>query len=87
MNPIITDLTSPPRKNKNIELISCLQHNYDPNNIGSNNFYKSNYSDALKRAEKITRLAALVAGYNNFDLIMVDDNVYLGYWNDGIVSK
>jgi hypothetical protein len=84
MNPTITDLTES-KQNKKIELISCLQFEREPKNIGSNHFYKTNYAGTLECGNKITRLAALSKEYNNFDLIMVDDNVYLGYWNDGVV--
>jgi hypothetical protein len=84
MNPIITDLTES-KQNKKIELISCLQYKSGPQQLGCNSFYKSNYADTLEIAKKITRLAALSVGYNNLDLIMLDDTVYLGYWNDGVI--
>ena len=83
MTPIITDLTKS-EQNKKIELISCLQANHIEK-VGSNCFFVANYSNVFQSAKQITRLAANMEEYSNLDLIMIDNIVFLGYWNDGII--
>ncbi len=76
---IIKDLTNSKKEKRPIKLVSCLQ-------ISGLKFQESDYNYDLKRAKTVIRLAGPLESYNDYDLIMVDDAVFLGNWNDGFVE-
>lgn len=76
------------REKVKIRLVSCLQCGM--NRSGENFFYKSpsGYAVTIETARKITCIVHSYCLDENgglLDLIVVDSNVYLGYWNDGVI--
>lgn len=91
--PQIIDLTKSqtPADLKPIELVACLQ-DYDYKDK-SYRFQSdiSDYSYFTNKAKTIKKLALLDGdGYRtlkDLSLIDVDGVIFLGYWNDGVVSQ
>lgn len=94
--PQIIDLTKSqtPAALKPIELVGCLQdfdfedqdHRFQFNTEGG----PSSFDSTLKKAKTIKRLAILGREYPhlkcmNLSLIEVDEVIFLGHWNDGVV--
>lgn len=85
MQTIIDHLTE--RQNKPIEILHCLQsmkrnevYFFDPPDIGYD------YRAYLERATRIERIAE-VALDEKFDLIKIDNCIFLGHWNSGMVKS
>ena len=98
VGPEIIDLTQtldPKPALKPIFLECCLQDFFYKDGVGEHKyrFSKGDYSHYLKTAIKVTRLVDFVAtgqydsfGRQKLDLISVDGIIFMGKWNDGIVS-
>ena len=90
MNRTIVDLIKPVKTQPKlvpIKLKYCLQDS------PLKDFSVGNYGSFLRGSKTVSRLANLHAGgsYHGFgadeaDLILVDDCVFLGEWNDGVVE-
>lgn len=89
MHPKIIDLVnSKEAKKKPIELLQCLQT--QPNSEENYYFFGSDYSDHLKKVDKVTRLTTFESTEGVFDVIETETdgvrNVFIGHWNDGYVE-
>lgn len=89
--PQIIDLTKSqtPAAFKPIELIGCLlDRNFDE--MYHYKFCTSDYAYFANKTKTIKRLALLGNEYpalKGLSLIDVDGVIFLGYWNDGVVSQ
>ena len=90
-HPTIVDLTTPAptaKILKPIELVACFQDYIYEDDAHKYQFESSDFSHFLRGCNSIKRLATLEAKYptlKEFDLIEVDEMIFLGRWNDGIV--
>jgi hypothetical protein len=86
VNIEILDLTTAvqPQKQVPIHLLACLQRT--KNKYDEFSFYESaNFGPEKMHVSSVKRVARFVAA-GNLDLIIVNDNlVFLGRWNDGVL--
>lgn len=70
------------KKLKPIQAVACLQNTVSQERV--NWIYTGEMSNSLNKTEiKVLK----VEGYRNFDCIIISDlNIFLGYFNDGVVE-